>query len=248
MVFMALNISTTKTAAQPLSWLKKGSDASAAMQQAEYAAAAAKAASDRMPRFWLQAGEERTVTFLDGALDGSGGLECMVIHEHTIQVGQKWDNFICVAESENCPICAAGSRADTVALLTVVDHTPYTFTKGPNVGKVVKDVRKLYVAKQSTFRELKHYALKRGGLRGWTVEIGRMSDTDARVGKSFQFITQQTPETLTGWGELGHPADYGKELRYMTAEELLKNGIGKAISGPGYNKPAISDTAVSDLM
>lgn len=241
------SMSQTATVAKApnLSWLKKGQDATAAMAQAEYQAEVAKESADRMWRFFLEPGEERKITFLDGDLTPEGGLSAIVFHEHTVQIGpKKWENFACVAETENCPICASGNKADTVAAFTVCDHTPRTIKSGPKAGEVVEHQRKLFICKQSTFRDLRHYAAKRGGLRGWTIEVGRMSDKDARVGKSFQFVEQQSAETLASWGDLGQAADYAKELTYLTAAELVAAGIAKAITGPGYathsHKPTIN--------
>jgi hypothetical protein len=257
---MPINVavkSATKSPAAPpptTSWMKKGVDATAAMQTAEYAAKAAKEAADKMRRFWLEAGEERTVTFLDGDLSADGGLDCVVLHEHFVQLGpKKYEQFICVQDTENCPLCASGNRADTVAVFTIIDHTPYTIQSGPNQGKTISNVRKLYVAKPSTYRDLKVWAAKKNGLRGWTVEISRQSDQDARVGKMFNFVERQTPDTLTEWGELGQPADYAQELTYLTADQIVATGACKAISGPGYSKPGVSmpskvDQAASDQM
>src|ERR1700739_3421172 len=50
-------------------WMKKGSGAKAEMAKAEAKAEAAKAEAGKLWRFWMPADSERTITFLDGAID-----------------------------------------------------------------------------------------------------------------------------------------------------------------------------------
>lgn len=234
---------TVNTAAKP-SWLMGGSQSKAALQQTLHAQQEAKEAAARMRRFYLNVGEEKQVTFLDGDMDGDGLLEFLSFHEHRVQTGPKnWDNIVCVARQEICPLCNSGDKPSFVGVFTVLNETPYTIKTGPNAGKVLEARRELYVATANTLQVLQHHAAKRGGLRGWKVEIARLTDKEARVGSTFQWLSRRSPEEIAALGENGTPADYGHELKYMSAAEMVKAGFGKAASGPGFGQSSIADAS-----
>ena len=237
-----MSVTMTKVLPAAPSWLKSGKEAHTIAQAEQAAKEVAMAASKMMRRFYMDVNEEKVVTFLDGVLDKDGILERFAFYEHTLQVGPRWDNFICVGGQEVCPICAGGNKPAFVAVFTVINHTPYTIKKGPNQGKVVKDQRQLYVAKHTTLQQLQHFASKRGGLAGWKVEISRLTDKEARVGSTFQFMGKtELSDLAKKYGEEGVAGDYMKELRYLPAAELIKLGLGKAPSGPGYEAGVTED-------
>ena len=77
-----------------------------------------------MRRFYLPYNGECQVTFLDGVLDDELMLDVPMFYEHQVRLNGKWENFVCVAETEPCPICEKGeSRNSLVGILTVIDHT-----------------------------------------------------------------------------------------------------------------------------
>jgi hypothetical protein len=233
---MAVKINSGAVAAKQPSWLMYGSESKDALKQAVHKQQEAKEAASRMRRFYLNDGEEKTVTFLDGILDKEGVLEFLSYHEHNLQTGPKsWEQIPCIARSEICPLCNIGDTPRYVGVLTVINHTQYTIKQGPNAGKVLGDRRELYVATANTLNMLQHHAAKRGGLRGWKVEIARIGDKSARVGSTFQWLEQLNDAALAALGELGQPADYAHEIRAYTAAEMVKAGFGKPATGPGLS-------------
>jgi hypothetical protein len=231
---------------QKPSWLKSGKDSTQAYKQAAHNQQQAIAAGDRMRRFYMSAGEEKTVTFLDGMLDEDGMLGFMSFNEHTIQTGaKKWEEVVCLAEQEICPACTAGHKSYYVGVFTVINHTPYIIQSGPNAGKKLGDRRELYCAKLGTLRTLQTYAAKWGGLKGWKVEITRVTEKDAKVGNLFQKISHCDDLVSTFGPELSLPADYGKEINFLTAEQMVAAGLGTATTGPGFNKPQFADAAAA---
>lgn len=235
-------VKTEKKTAK-VSFLKKGEEAKKALQQAEAEAQMAKEESGKLFTFYLKEDTEKTITFLDGALDDDGMLDVPMFDQHTVYVNGKWQDFVCTEDQEPCPLCAAGEKKSLVGVLTVIDHSEYKIKNGPNQGKVIKDTKKLYVAKRMTLKQLTKLAEKRGGLTGCTFEVSRTGDKSPNVGNMFEFVEKNTLEDLRehfgkdeGGNWIATAADYEKEITYRTAEELLKLGVGKATHTVGKEK------------
>ena len=173
----AAQAQTTQTPQQPstrprrgtVSFLKTGAAAKAAVASEQAKAEARQAQYKRMRRFYLPYNGECQVTFLDGDLDNDGAPERPRYYEHRVRVGGDWETFVCTAEidqSQPCPLCETGDKPSLVGVLTVIDHSSYTATKGPNAGKVYKNQRRLFVAKEGTMNQLQKLAQKpeRNGL------------------------------------------------------------------------------------
>jgi len=218
------------TAKKP-SWLKSGAEAQEELAAEEQKQQAETEQRGKMWRFWLKPEESGVhITFVDGALieDGpqKGMLDAMIYREHTVRMGANdWRNFVCVSEEGPCPICDSGNKYATVQVFTVIDHREFTVKNGPNAGKTYKDRPKLFVAKAGTRRKLQKAATKRGGIAGWTCEVGRTDGKTARVGDEFEW-EGQVPDLVTAFGEQAVVADYATELPYFPAEELAKMGLG----------------------
>lgn len=231
----------SKSSGGTISFLKTGQAAHKAMAAEEAKAELAKQEAGKMWRFRMAPGEDRKITFLDGSLDENNMLAVPMFYEHTLQVGGKWKNFVCTDEQEPCPICAKGDdKPALVGVMTVLDHTPAVIKSGPKAGQTIQHTRKLFVAKKDTIAMLTKIAVKRGGLTGCTFDVARGGEKTAAVGSQFDF-TEKLDLTVIAkkYGlklEEAQPADYQAEIVYHTAAELLELGIGKAASGPGYEK------------
>ncbi len=234
------------------SFMKTGSHAKAAIDAADAKAERAKEEAGKLFRFWMPPGDERTVTFLDGQIGDDGLLDCGMFYEHRVKVAGDWTPFVCVAESEPCPLCEAGdSKQSLVGALTVCDHTPYKIQKGPNAGKVIQNSRKLFIGTRNTIKMLSKHAVKKGGLAGCTFEVTRSGDKEPGVGNQFDFVEKLSgAELVKKYGmkaeELA-PADYSTEISYRTADELVALGVGKASKGPGYEKGLSSKGLANEL-
>ena len=234
------------------SFMKVGSQAKAAIDEADAQAERAKEEAGKLFRFWMPPGEERLITFLDGALGDDGLIDCGMFYEHRVKVAGEWTPFVCVAESEPCPLCEAGtSKQSLVGVLTCVDHSPYTIKSGSNAGKVIKNSRKLFVGTRSTIKILSKFAVKKGGLAGCTFEVSRTGDKDPGVGDQFDFQEKlTTPELMAKYAMEAKdlvPADYAHEISYRSADELIALGLGKAGKGPGFEKGVKSSSLAAEL-
>lgn len=231
--------STTK-----LPWMKKGAEAKQAIANEDAKAELAKQEKGKLWRFWMPPESERQVTFLDGEVDEDGMLDIPMFYEHSVMINGNRENFICTSEQEGfCPICDKGdSKAYLVGVMTVVDHTPHKIKSGQNAGKTIQNTRKLFVAKKETIKQLSKIAVKRGGLTGATFDVTRGNDRTAAVGNQFDFVSKDTLAKVAAKYGIDQKemvaADYGQELTYRTADELVQLGIGKAPGGVGYEKGA----------
>jgi len=226
---------------QTPSWAKRGKAATQAMEKYDQDAEKYFADKNRMWRFWLPKGESARVTFIDGNLLPDGTLDILTFREHTQQVNGDWETFVCIAETEPCPLCEGGDFPSLVGVLSIIDHRSFKGKKG-----VYKDTPKLYVAKKGTIKLLQQYATKRDGLAGATFEISRLGENDPNVGGSFDFEEKKSITELqkmyTRKGKDGKtntifvPADYEKEIVYMEGKELRAKGFGSG-------KPIGSETA-----
>ncbi len=227
-----------------MGWMKKGQAAKEALATEEAQAEMRKQEAGKLWRFWMPEGEERQITFLDGKMDDDGMLDILMYYEHRIRINGNWETFVCTAESDQtqpCPICEKGDRASLVGVMTIIDHTEHTIKNGPNKGKTISNTRKLFVAKRQTITQLTTLAKKRGGLVGCTFDVYRTGENSAGVGSQFdfqhKFSTRQ--EIMDKFGlekeEDVMPANYEEEIRYLSPQELIDLGVGKAQTGIGYN-------------
>lgn len=233
----------------PAGLFKKGLAAHAEIKKEDEAAESAKLLGNRMFRFWMNQGEERKITFLDGELDDNGLLDILSYKEHGLKVNGRFTQFVCLEDITGvCPICESGDRASLVGVFTVIDHTPYQIQKGEKAGQVVKDQRKLFVAKRGTLKILQKTAQKRDGLAGCTFDVNRTGDKSPQVGDMFEFIEKRSlPELVKAYGEAAQPADYQKEVPYHPAEELIKLGIGTKPHMIGNEAPVDTSTIQDQL-
>lgn len=246
---------SNSSATSNVTWMKKGSAAKEAMADEEAKAELRKQEAGKMWRFWMPEGEERQLTFLDGKIDDEGMLDIWMFYEHTIRINGNWENFICTAEADQtqpCPICEKGDRPSLVGVMTVIDHSEHTVKNGPNKGKVIKNTRKLFVAKRQTITLLTTLAKKRGGLVGCTFDVTRLGDNAASVGSAFDFQHKFTTrqEIMDKYGleneEDVMPANYAEEITYRSPEELIELGVGKAQTGVGHSGSKGSKSNLQD--
>lgn len=239
-------------------WLRTGADARTAMTEADAAAEKAKEESGKLFRFFIPEDEEATITFLDGDLDDEGLLNIPMMYEHRLLHAGKWSTFVCIADSEPCPMCENGDKPALVGLMTVINHTPYTIKNGPNAGNTIANRKQLFVATRQTIKKLQKIAHKRGTLRYHVYEASRTEDKSPRVGDLFERVHEwetvdELKQYLLGKGEVGadnnhpvkaedvddliEPADYPAEIVYRDREELAKLGLTSSTPighGSGY--------------
>lgn len=215
-----------------MSYLKRGAEAAKMFDKQEHEA---KSKVDKLWRFYLKEGTEARITFVDGNLDKNGLLDAVTLREHTIKnVGSFPSFFVCVGEEEPCPLCMDGQKPSLISALTVIDHRKYV-SKSGNV--TLPYMKKLFIYTPTTRKLLQSIAAKRGGLAGITFDVSRPEDNRSpRVGSMFDFVDKKDATELkkqftykTEDGKvktLFTPADYEKEMPWISADELRKLGFG----------------------
>lgn len=224
--------STAGTSAKATpAWMKTGKAASQSFQQEEALASDREAERGKAWRFFLKKGGGGPITFLDGNVNAETGLmDVPMFYEHTIKVGGEWKNYICVGETEPCPICATGDRPSFVAALTVVDHR---ITHSKDGSKTYRDSKRLFICKRGTLKILNTMALKRDGLAFCTFDVSRTGDKEPNVGNLFDFTQKWTAKEFAAKYDTledVNALDYSDVLVYRTAEQLKAIGFSGATS------------------
>jgi hypothetical protein len=177
-------------------------------------------------RFFLENGGQARITFLDGDFTAKG-LEPPWAYEHFAKVMGKPMNFTCIhEENQLCPICESGDKPAYVCYFTILDHREYVSKKD---GSIHHYSRRLFAPKRGTYKQLSLLASKRGGLRGWTVDVSRTGPKEPSVGNVFDFLGYTSPENLSAnYGADAEPLDYDAMLQAQTLSEaeLRKMGFG----------------------
>jgi len=229
--------------------MRKGAASVAAVQEEQAARAARKAELGKAWWFKLpKPGDEKRVLFLEGLVDPEH--HTIVpgrFYDHFLEWRGEWQHFVCPKltcpeKKDSCPICESGmkgSQADLMSVLTIIVLTPYTSGK----GEVFPFTRMLYVCRSGTWEKLLALAMKRGGLKGWVVDIKRShSKGDNYNGDIFDFQKQVDVDSeaikarfmRTVKDEKGNesqftvcePLDWEEEIVFRTGDELRAMGFG----------------------
>lgn len=239
--------SFTKKKSNP--FVKTGAAAKQAMNKAEAEAAVRKSKQGREWRFWLPAGEDAMVTFLNGEIDPDTGiLDIPYVNEHRIKVNGRWEDVVCIDDEEPCPLCAAGESKSFIGLISVIDHREREYEKD---GKTVKvgATRRILPAKSETLKQLSKIAEKHPeGLKFSTFEVTRTSDKKANVGDLFIHQQTDTEDDLQeAFGDTIQPVPISEAVNVYTAEEMNKLGIGKKVATFGSKKKSSDGTSADDV-
>ncbi len=204
--------------------------------------------------FYLKAGEEKRVLFLNGALDSEGYPQLILAHEHNIPgPGNNWKEarkFLCTTQfdpGEPCPLCQTEHGSYLAAYFTVIDFTQYTKKDGTTGGFT----KKLFTAKPTTYGQLHKQMQKRdGSIVGALYDISRTNNKVANVGDQFDFkeknsieqwiqafVDNGICESAEAAQELLTPIDITEVRPQYTAAELRSMGFG--------NAPAVSTAAAA---
>lgn len=224
-----------------LSFLKRGAEAHQALQQAEKKAAEARKNAEAggssgeflyKYRFWMPEDAETQITFLDGDLNEAGVLSEICYEEHQNPSGQDWRTFYpCTAETEACPLCAAGSKKSFITVFSVIDHTEWTDKK----GVVHKDEVKFYAVKLTALKLLRKLAVKNGGLVGCKFDVSRTGAMSPSTGSHLDLVEKydSLAAVAKAYGVEAKPLNYEEVIQYRSAKELLDLGLGVAVASIG---------------
>jgi len=185
-----------------VSWFTTGYEGLDTIQASDKSAAS--------PRFWLPRGAEKKVTFVDS--------EPFCFWEVNLNLNGSWRNWFTSLKSLNqeCPLEKAGFKPYYVGMFTIIEHTPWTDSKGVEH----KDNVKLFPAKTSTLKRLRRQVDKNGDLKGCTYTIFRTDeDKSPAVGDEYTFIESIEVATLYPEAKV---FEYEDLFSPSTKEELAK--------------------------
>jgi hypothetical protein len=162
-------------------------------------------------RFFLKAGEEATIIFLD-----SNPFFCYV---HQFKVGKSWNNFAtCIKEVAPCPLCDAELYPTWTAHYTVIDTRSFEYN-----GKTYKNIKKLFPAKGEVIQILADLQAKYKDLRGRAFKVKRYGEKEINTGTHFEYLGKV--KDLSKYGEDTNPIEYEKVLAPPTNEQYEEWGF-----------------------
>ena len=144
----------------------------------------------RYLRYWMKSGTSNKIVFITEEPQ-------VVLWEHQIKLGKEYRNWCtCLRHlSVQCPLCEIADqrvKLSKAGVFTIIDRSEYEIKKGDRAGEVVKDTKRLLMAKQSTWeligRRAKKLKEKGFGLRGAEFTVTRgTTEKSPSVGDDFEF-------------------------------------------------------------
>lgn len=217
------------------SFLKTGKERAAAFKAEEARDKAREEERGKARRFFIHADKidkDFLITFIDGDLDDDGILDTPTFREHSMKLNGKWTTFVSCEDDEPDPLQEQGKEPYFAQIFTIIDHDGYVDRE----GKEHINIKRPFVAKKKTIKQLQKIATKRGGLAGCTFTVSRTSDKDPNVGNNFDFEKKREGKTLIKFFmsegmskkeamEAVEPFNYEEVLTYHSADELIDMGV-----------------------
>lgn len=154
-------------------------------------------------RFYVKVGEERTIMFLNNLHDGFKLTE----HSAYNPDERKVVNFPCLKYGKDgatapCWLCDNGSRPYQELVLSIIDKTGYVGKHGENAGKLIQNVKKLFVipyAKIDLFMRKEAILKQQGneGLKFQEFQVLRTTKQTSSLGEDFTVIRKVAAEELS---------------------------------------------------
>lgn len=204
--------------------------AARAEQEQERQKALRESGLGRVFRFWVPEGESREMIILDADIR-----EGRQFYEHNVKGPDgKWGNFhMCVAEVANCPVCEKypDHKPYFIAVLTVLDLTPFKIKKGTKDERTIQQSRKLLALKTSSLNMLKDiqdavlqehktfrgtYLLMHRAKGGGQTAVNIGAPKVLKGGKIFDYFTEK--ELIEEFGTPARKDDKGKIIAPANAD------------------------------
>ncbi len=228
---------TKSESLKPSGFLKRGKAAKTLLVKEQKAAKIRDIQREnQVYRFYVKAGGERTITFLDGGLDEDGDMEAICFYEHGINnAALKYPKYVCIndpANGSDCPLCNMGNDPYFVTVFTVLVHGTWHSKKDK---KDYNGQIQLFVAKQGVANKLRLKAVKYGGLKGATFDVTRSNADAFNVGDDFDYMRKEDMKTLKkSFPDCKvAPLDYDKSIQVFSADELIQMGFGEKSTAVG---------------
>jgi hypothetical protein len=183
--------------------------------------------AERINSFFLKPGGQADVIFLDppskDTEDPDGDI--FAVGLHLINRGKYWDNFVCLGDVDDCPLCQSGDSPNWAYIFTVLNLDGITRSD----GTVIKPIKQAMEVRAKAAREEIHHQreLHKGMFLGkFTVRRGSKKN-DPRTGDRFDFLGRMGKDDLRKILPEGEkakeyfaPFDYEKLYAPLSVAEL----------------------------
>lgn len=168
--------------------------------------------------------------------------EPFFVRLHTVPLGgNRYEDEVCLADTgEPCPLChKLGKEGTWTLVMTALDKRPYRTRE----GKLVRQSKKLVMAKSRNIAKFERQFLKHKTFRGLICTHRRAQDKEASIGEDLEFKTKLVPEAvLSKSGDLAKVTDYAKAYAPLSADAMESKyahlGSGGGGGGGGGNRRA----------
>ena len=138
-------------------------------------------------KFRLKVGETKKATFLDDPN--------FFFSLHTVPNGKGgYDDFTCLNDTENCPLCERGDHASYVLAATIIDHTGYVDKE----EKRHRHVKQLAIFKQVAQKRIlkRKDAADGNSLKLCCLSFSRDGDKECSTGEEITFLKKLSSQEL----------------------------------------------------
>lgn len=183
-------------------------------------------------RFWMPRASEKTIVFLTEQ-------PSIAFWEHAMKIGKNFRNFAtCLSHMKiECILCALEDKIQKYKAVpfTIIDRSSYTLKSGDKAGTTVKDTKRLYVLKSSTWEKVARKAKKLQeegkSLRFAEFKVFRSKDPKSpSTGDDFEFIRMVSPKEFEDSTEFDYKTLFEPNPE-LVAKYLLQMKSLAGISG-----------------
>lgn len=145
-----------------------------------------------------------------------------------------FDDEVCLADTgEDCPLCRKlGKEGTWTLVMTALDKRSYRNRE----GVLVKQSKKLVIAKTRNIDKFERQYKKHGTLRGLVCTHRRQGAKEASIGEDLEFKPKLVPEAIIAKsGDLSKTTDYAKVFAALSPDAMESRyaNIGPQTGGGG---------------
>lgn len=159
-------------------------------------------------RFRCAKGETKRIVLLDVKFTFG-------MREHSLQGADgKWTTERCISEWDTCPICSTSASVYDIALLTVLDLTPWTKKNDDGTTTEYAYTKRVLAVKKGDLAAFSGLLNVHGSFRGLVLDMTRgTGDKESAIGKPTYVATLSDEDLIEEFGSEEVLSEQGKVIR-----------------------------------